>query len=125
MTQESIDGPMPKRNILFVCSANKLRSPTAEAIYKSRTDLDVKSAGTSRSAKVQISSELIQWADYIFVMEDEHTKSIRRKYFSIIRSKRVYCLDIPDEYEFMEPNLVAILTGKLQRYIGDPVTKHA
>lgn len=59
-------------NILFVCSRNQWRSPTAETIYKNTSGLFVKSAGTEPSAKIRINYKHILWADLIFVMEKKH-----------------------------------------------------
>ena len=59
-------------NILFVCSRNHWRSPTAETIYKNRSGINVKSAGTEPSARIKLNSKIIEWADLIFVMEKKH-----------------------------------------------------
>ena len=61
-------------NILFVCSRNIWRSPTAETVYKNRQDHKVKSAGTEPFAKVRVSSKDILWADIIFAMEKNKKK---------------------------------------------------
>ena len=63
-------------NVLFICSKNQWRSPTAEQIYRQRPLINVRSAGTARSAKRQVSSADIQWADIILVMEDKHKKRL-------------------------------------------------
>jgi predicted protein tyrosine phosphatase len=112
--------PGTSRKVLFVCTANKLRSPTAEAIFKSRLDLMVKSAGTSRTSPSMLTREHIEWADLIFVMEEEHRKFIRRKFYNLARTKHLHCLEIEDVYEFMDPNLIQVLTDRLNRFIGAP-----
>ena len=61
-------------NILFVCSRNIWRSPTAETVYKNRQDHKVKSAGTEPFAKVRVSAKDILWADIIFAMEKNKKK---------------------------------------------------
>jgi predicted protein tyrosine phosphatase len=76
-------------NILFICSRNKWRSPTAETIYKNHPLHHVRSAGTSASARIKISSKLISWADFIFVMEKEHKTRIQKNFRDELHGKRL------------------------------------
>ena len=105
------------KNILFVCSQNRLRSPTAEQIYAQRPDLEVASAGTNNDAETPLTLELVKWADIIFVMEKAHRTKLQTRFRSVLKSKRVICLDIPDKYGFMEPALVSLLQSKLARFL--------
>jgi predicted protein tyrosine phosphatase len=105
------------KNILFVCSQNRLRSPTAEQIYSQRPDLEVASAGTNNDAETPLTSELVEWADIIFVMEKTHRTKLQTRFRSALKSRRVVCLDIPDNYEFMDPALVSLLKSKLARFL--------
>ncbi|MDB5851829.1 MAG: putative protein tyrosine phosphatase [Rhodoferax sp.] len=105
------------KNILFVCSQNKLRSPTAEQIYSQKPDLEVASAGTNNDAETPLTLELVEWADIIFVMEKTHRTKLQTRFRSALKSKRVVCLDIPDNYEFMDPALVSLLKSKLARFL--------
>ncbi|NLD94865.1 MAG: hypothetical protein GX639_19595 [Fibrobacter sp.] len=66
--------------ILFVCSKNQWRSPTAERIYRNDVRLQVRSAGVNSSAKHQISIKDIEWCDLILVMEYRHKECIRKKF---------------------------------------------
>jgi len=95
--------------VLFVCSQNKLRSPTAEQVFSNRAGFEVASAGTDRSAGTPVSSELIEWADVIFVMERRHRNKISKSFRGLLKNKRVICLDIPDEFEYMDPVLIRLL----------------
>lgn len=104
-------------NILFVCSQNRLRSPTAEQIFAGRTDIVVSSAGTNHDADNPIGDELIDWADWIFVMERTHRSKLQQRHRSAIKDKKIVCLDIPDDYEFMDPALVRLLETKMARYL--------
>lgn len=104
-------------NLLFVCSRNRLRSPTAEQIFSRRADLEVASAGTSNDADTPLSSDLVEWADIIFVMERVHRIRLQRSFRSALRSKRVVCLDIPDRYAFMDPALVRLLEAKVAPHL--------
>jgi len=112
----------PKTKILFVCSQNRLRSATAEKIYEKVQHYDVRSAGTDKSARIRITAGHIGWADWIFVMEKRHLSLIRNKHREELRGKRVVCLNIPDDYEFMDRELVLLLQSSLSEYIDVPET---
>jgi predicted protein tyrosine phosphatase len=105
------------KKVLFVCSQNRLRSPTAEQVFSRRRDIEVNSAGTNNDADNPLTSELVEWADIIFVMERRHRTKLQNRYRAQLKSKRVICLDIPDEFEFMDPMLVRILDAKVSRYL--------
>lgn len=104
-------------NILFVCSRNRLRSPTAEQVFSNHFGWEVASAGLSPDAEVLVDSELVQWADLIVVMEKAHRTRLMRRFLRYLKNKRVVCLDIPDEFEFMQPELVELLQTKLKRFL--------
>jgi predicted protein tyrosine phosphatase len=105
---------MPK--ILFICSANQDRSPTAERIYAEK-GFEVKSAGTNHYARVPVSAELLQWAEVILCMGRHHKLNIEEKFPEIIADKTIDCLDIPDIFRYMEPKLVAIITEKTDAWL--------
>jgi predicted protein tyrosine phosphatase len=104
-------------NILFICSRNIWRSPTAEAIYKSHPGINVRSAGTEPSARIKLSSKNIIWADLIFVMEKRHKLRMVEKFPSETEDKQIIILDIPDEYKFMDPELIEDIKTKVDQYI--------
>lgn len=106
------------KKILFICSRNRLRSPTAEAVFSEYEGLEVDSAGLDREAEVHLCSETIQWADLIFVMEKSHRSKLSKQFKPWLKGKRVICLDIPDEYEYMEPILVELLKKKVLPLLG-------
>ena len=106
------------KNVLFVCSQNRLRSPTAEQVFSSRRDIEVASAGTNNDADTPLTHELVAWADIIFVMEKTHRTKLRTKFRASLGKARIICLDIPDNYEFMEPELVQLLETRVSRYLG-------
>ena len=108
---------MPVKNILFVCSQNRLRSPTAEQVFSGRPDLEVSSAGTNNDAENPLTSELIKWADVIVVMEKMHRTKVQKRFRSSLNGKRMICLDIPNEFVFMDPALVALLEERLARHL--------
>ena len=91
-----------------------MRSATAQSIYQEDVRFEVKSAGTDKSANVVLSEEIINWADSIIVMEKEHRNFIRKKFPEAYEKKRIICLYIPDEYEFMQPELITTLKTKFE-----------
>ena len=105
------------KKFLFVCSQNRLRSPTAEQVFSQRCDIEVDSAGTNNDADNPLTAELVEWADIIFVMEKTHRSKLQQRFRSSLKKARVICLDIPDEYEFMDPMLIRILEAKVSRYL--------
>ena len=98
--------------VLFVCSQNRLRSPTAEQVFSGRPGFEVASAGTDHSAGNPVSTEIIDWADVIFVMERSHRNKLSKKFRAHLKNKRMICLDIPDEFEYMDPMLIRLLEAK-------------
>jgi predicted protein tyrosine phosphatase len=107
------------RRILFVCSQNKLRSPTAEAIFASHPQVEVDSAGLNHDAVVPLSPEQVQWADLIVVMEKAHRNKLTKKFRKDLSGKRVVVLNIPDNYEYMEPALVELIKRRCAPFIPD------
>ncbi len=105
------------KNVLFVCSQNKLRSPTAEQVFADWPDIEVSSAGTNNDAENPLSAEQIEWADIIFVMERAHRTKVQAKYRAALKNKRLICLHIPDDYAFMEPALIQLLKVKVPPYL--------
>lgn len=105
------------KRFLFICSQNRLRSPTAEQIFSRRGDIEVTSAGTNHDAENPLNDELIEWADFIFVMERAHRNKVQKRHRRALKDKRVIVLDIPDEYDFMDPGLVRLLENRMARHL--------
>lgn len=104
-------------NLLFVCSENRLRSPTAEAVFSKYPGVQAIGAGTSMGSATPVSGDLVEWADVILVMEKSHRDKIAKKYRELLKDKRLVCLDIPDHYGYMQPELVTLLEAKVPRYV--------
>lgn len=103
-----------KLKILFVCTINRMRSATAHEIYKTDERFEVDSAGTHESAWNILSLTLLEWADTIVVMEKYHRNFIRKNFPAIYQSKKIVCLYIPDEYEYMQKELIYLLNDKFE-----------
>ena len=110
-------------NLLFVCSENRLRSPTGEEVFSQYDGAKVIGCGTNNDAVTPISGELIEWADVIFVMEKTHRNKVAKKFKELLKNKRVICLDIPDEYERMDPVLIRLLESGVLKHIHNHVRK--
>jgi predicted protein tyrosine phosphatase len=102
------ESPRPLR-IVFVCTQNKLRSPTAEAIFRHTQGWEVASAGTDRTAETPLTRDLLGWADVALCMQKQHRDWIRSKFKGALPDERILILGIPDDYEFMDPELVELL----------------
>lgn len=105
------------RRILFLCSQNKLRSPTAETIFQDYPGIEVDSAGLNNDAIVPLTTEQVDWADTIIVMEKAHRIRLNRKFGKSLGSKRIAVLGIPDDYEYMDDELVRLLKLRCQPYL--------
>jgi predicted protein tyrosine phosphatase len=105
------------RKLLFICSQNRLRSPTAERVFADWPGVETSSAGLNHDAENPVTPELLAWADIIFVMEQVHRSKLSAKFRSSLRGKRVVCLDIPDDYDFMDPLLVQLLQARVPRHL--------
>ena len=105
------------KRVLFVCGRSLARSPTAESVFGYYPDVETASAGTSPDADIPLSPELVEWADIIFVMEPVHRRKLSTQFRASLKNKRVVCLDIPDKYDFMDPELVNVLKTKVARFL--------
>lgn len=104
-------------NLLFICSENRLRSPTAEAVFSEYPGVNAIGAGTNSDSDTPVSGDLIKWANIVLVMEKSHRNKISKRYKELLKGKRLVCLDIPDNYECMQPELVKLLKAKVPRYV--------
>ncbi|MDM0050350.1 low molecular weight protein tyrosine phosphatase family protein [Variovorax sp. J22R115] len=104
------------RRVLFICSRNRLRSPTAENLFAG-PGVATDSAGLAPDAECVLSAEQLEWADLIFVMEKQHRVKLKQEFASSLQGKRVVCLDVPDRYQFMQPELVELLRQKVGQYL--------
>jgi predicted protein tyrosine phosphatase len=106
-------------NVLFICSKNRLRSPTAEQIFADWPGITTSSAGISNDADVAVDSEMLEWAHLIFVMEQVHRRKLLARFRHVLKDKRIVCLDIPDLFVYMQPELIELLRGRVLRFLPD------
>jgi predicted protein tyrosine phosphatase len=101
------------KRVLFVCGRNLRRSPTAEAVFATHPGIETASAGLNPDAEEPLTAELVEWADLIFVMQKAHRAKLASRFRSSLMHARVICLDIPDRFEAMDPELVRLLQAKV------------
>jgi predicted protein tyrosine phosphatase len=118
--QRGADLARPMEKLLFVCSRNRLRSLTAENYFEGSPLYQVRSAGTQPDARIVVTEGHIGWADLIFCMEKSHLNRLRLKFPEAMEGKRVVCLQIPDDYEYMDQDLLDEFRAKLPQYVTLP-----
>lgn len=105
--------------VVFVCTQNKLRSPTAEAVFRDVLEWQVASAGTDKRAGTPLTRDLLEWADVAVCMQKQHRDWIRSNLTGALPDDRILILGIPDDYEFMDADLIFMLQklvpGRLDR----------
>ena len=103
-------------NVLFVCSQNRLRSPTAEKVFESWPGISADSAGLDSTAIQPVTGELLRWAELIFLMETKHRDKLRKRFREYLQGQRLVVLGIPDDYEFMDAELVDLLKKRVPEF---------
>jgi predicted protein tyrosine phosphatase len=103
-------GPL---RVLFLCSRNRRRSPTAEQVFGDWPGVDTVSAGLAPDADEVVTAEHLEWAELIFVMEAVHRRRLQQRFGALLSHARVVVLDIPDNYDFMDPDLVVLLERRV------------
>ena len=110
---------MNRLRVLFVCSRNQWRSPTAEAIYRNDPRLDVSSAGVSASARRRLTEKMLRAADVVFVMERRHAQRLHQDFPDWARDSYIEVLDIPDDFTFMDPALVSLIQSRVEAFLNE------
>jgi len=96
---------------------NQWRSRTAETIFRELPGHSVRSAGTDVNAQVKVNAQLLEWADRIFVMEDKHKEFILKNFRAATSGKKIIVLGIPDEYQYMNEELISLLGTAVNPYL--------
>jgi predicted protein tyrosine phosphatase len=95
-------------NVLFACSRNQWRSRTGEQMWCRHPHVQARSAGTSASARRVVSVADLAWGDVVVAMEDEHRSRLLVGYGELLRNKPLHVRDIPDDYRYMDPELLGL-----------------
>jgi len=108
----------PHHHHLFVCGQNKKRSPTAERIFRHLPHIAVRSCGVSPKARRRLTEADLNWADTVWVMEARHRQRIEAEFPEAAHGMHCVTLDIPDEHEFMDPDLIAELKAEVGPHLA-------
>jgi len=106
-------------NILFICSANKLRSKTAEDYFSEINNQHIfSSAGTNvktclKEGTTPIDESMLEWADSIYVMEKKHKQEIN-KFVGDLYNSKIIILNIKDNYKYYQKELIILLENKVK-----------
>ena len=107
-----------RAKVLFVCSRNRRRSLTAETIFKGSPRWDVRSVGTEEAARVKVTPGHLGWADVVVVMEKRHKERLFQKFPEAMANKSCVCFFIPDEFEYMDEQLISQLQSRMEEHFG-------
>ena len=110
----------PPRRVLFLCRHNRMRSPTAERMFSKRTDLEVRSAGTDADALARVNEQMLDWADDIFIMDDQQRRALGHAFAGHSALDRLICLDIPDQFNFLQPELMTLIEERVTPHLIPP-----
>ena len=108
-------------NLLFICSRNKWRSLTAETIFQGKHGFRVQSAGTSPSARIKVTEKMVNHADMIFMMEKRHKQILLQKFPFMNPDTALIVLDIPDEYQYMDAELITMLETSVMAHFESEI----
>lgn len=97
---------------LFICNQNKNRSKTAEEYFKKR--FTTRSAGLYNEEPVE--EKDFSWADIVFVMEEDQRQELAERFPNQYLQKRILSLEIPDSYQYQQPELIQLLRKRMQEY---------
>jgi predicted protein tyrosine phosphatase len=96
-------------NLLFVCSGDGARSRTARRLFSQQRGVSVRSAQLGAAAETKVDRAALRWADVIVVMERRQRRILEQRFKWSLCAKRLFCLDIRDDFACMEPALQQLL----------------
>jgi len=105
------------QRLLFICSRNRRRSPTAERVFAGRPGIKTASAGLAPDADEALTPDHIEDADLIFVMERVHQTRLNQRFGRWLKGKKIVCLNIPDDFDYMQPELMALLEARVAPHL--------
>ena len=103
--------------VLFICGKNRLRSPTAEHVFSDWPGIETSSAGVNADSDNPVTPELLEWANTIFCMERSHCTKLSSRFKRHLGQAKIICLGIPDSFDYMAPELIALLNAKVPRHL--------
>lgn len=76
------------------------------------------SAGLAPDADEPLTADHLEGVDIVFVMERSHQRKLRAQFGPYARNARIVCLDIPDDFDFMAPALVAMIETRVRPHLA-------
>jgi predicted protein tyrosine phosphatase len=107
---------------LFVCSANKQRSKTADDYFSEKySDLQFLSGGTNqkicqKEGTEPLTEDMLEWANCVIVMGEKHRKIINSTSKGN-HDKKIKVFNIPDIYKYYQKELIQVLEEKIDTFI--------
>ena len=80
--------------------------------------MKLQSTGSAGAVK-QPAEKQRQRADVIFAMEDKHRQQLQSRFPREMAYADIHVLDIPDEYQFMDPELVQCIEDTVGELLAD------
>ena len=97
-----------------------MRSPTTERILSDVPGIEVISAGAAKDAELRVGGDLVQWADIILVMKKVHARKLKDRFKEHLANIPIKVLGIPDNYSYMQKELVELLEKRLPKHLAIP-----
>ena len=97
---------------LFICGKARARSPTAAQVFAAWDGVSTDFGGISDDADDALSSDQLDWANAIFVMEQRHARRLGDRFAHVLQGKTVVNLSVRDKYTFMQTELIQVLIDK-------------
>lgn len=111
---------MPREKLLFLCSRNQWRSPTAEGLFKGHPRYDARSAGTENGARIKVTACHLGWADRVFCMERKHADRVRERFPEECAGRPIIVLRVPDDFPAKDhPDLIELLRAVLPAHLPE------
>ena len=108
------------KKVLTVCSANMLRSPTmAHVLSAEPYNFNTRSAGTRGYALIPVTEDLLMWCDEVVCADTEHALWVRNKMMEWMIDKPIIDLQIPDNYEYRNPELIELIKERYESRTAD------
>jgi predicted protein tyrosine phosphatase len=91
---------------LFVCNQGQNRSKTAAELFNGKF-------ASLYNLKSILTKQLLEESNIIYVFEEEQREEIAKRFPAQYIKKKIINLDIPDLYQYNQPELIKILKDKL------------
>lgn len=105
------------KNLLFICTRQRYLSATAEQVFATRKGVETDSAGLAPDAATPLSVAQLDWATHVFVMEKGHKTQLLKRFPAQVTDRRIVVLGIPDDYDYMDPELMRLLEEKVGPHV--------